>query len=98
MRNKSILIVLALAALSIRAANAQDLSPKEMAAGKKLAAAKCYSCHKWHDPSAYSQEQWETWMEKMKRKARLSDENYESLIRYFTALRAQSNQPTNSTP
>jgi cytochrome c553 len=85
-------------ALVASAASAGSLTSEEMAAGKKLAAAKCFSCHKWHEPDAYSDEKWNEWMVKMKRKAKLNNENYEKLTRYFNALRSQSDQQAKVNP
>ncbi len=85
-------------ALAVRAAEAEALSAGEMAAGKKLANAKCLACHKWRDPAGYSESQWGYWMEKMQHKARLSDENYRKLLRYFAALRTQSSLQARANP
>ncbi|MSR65352.1 MAG: hypothetical protein EXS18_06180 [Verrucomicrobiae bacterium] len=68
-------------------ANAAELSETEMAAGKKLYVAKCARCHKFHDPSAYDDEKWTEWMEKMRKKARLSNEQHELIFRYLDTFR-----------
>ena len=54
---------------------------------KKLYVAKCAKCHKLYDPAGYGDEQWAGWMEKMRRKARLSPEQYDLLLRYLASLR-----------
>src|SRR5437870_2773575 len=80
-------------ALAVHAAGAAELSSNELAAGRKLAAAKCVACHKMHDPTAYDAERWNEWMSKMKRKAKLNDEQFTKLSRYFEAQRHEIEQP-----
>jgi len=66
------------------AANA-GLSPKETQDARKLYTTKCMRCHKSYDPSGYSQPQWESWMTKMRKKARLAVEQDALLTRYLEA-------------
>jgi mono/diheme cytochrome c family protein len=66
---------------------ASALTPRELAAGRKLYAAKCAGCHKLYEPSRYDAEKWNYWMDKMQRKTRLKDEQYTALSRYLQALR-----------
>jgi cytochrome c553 len=65
------------------------LTPQELAAGKKLYASKCVSCHKLYEPSRYDDEKWNYWMDKMRQKARLGDDQYVMLSKYLQALRPQ---------
>ena len=55
----------------------------ETAAARKLYVAKCAKCHKFYDPAKYSDEDWEMWMKKMSRKARLKPEQAQMLSRYI---------------
>ena len=55
----------------------------ETAQGRKLYVVKCSKCHKLYDPRKYSDEDWENWMTKMTRKARLKPEQAEMLSRYI---------------
>ena len=52
---------------------------------QKLYIAKCAKCHKFYDPTAYSDEEWRTWMHKMSKKAKLSAEQELSLSSYIEA-------------
>jgi mono/diheme cytochrome c family protein len=58
--------------------------------GKKLYTVKCARCHKLYDPAKYNAENWNTWMEKMRRKARLNDEQYKRLSGYLQSVRADA--------
>ena len=69
------------------AANA-GLSLKEATEAQKLYATKCMRCHKSYDPGSYSQPQWESWMTKMRKKARLASEQDALLSRYLAAYRS----------
>lgn len=68
---------------------ASALIRQELAAGKKLYAAKCASCHRLYEPSRYNDEKWSYWMDKMRQKARLGDEQYAALSKYLQTLRPQ---------
>lgn len=87
-------ILLALCAVSLAGAvNARELSEQDVAAGKKLYVAKCARCHKFYDPSTYSDESWSEWMDKMRKKARLTSDQHELLLRYLDALRHKGGSP-----
>ena len=58
-----------------------------VAAAQKIYTAKCARCHKFYDPTAYDDTKWETWMVKMKKKSRLTDDQYATLSRYLQSLR-----------
>jgi cytochrome c5 len=76
-------------ALAMVAARAADSAPADLAAGKKIYVNKCARCHKFYDPSRYDDAAWSSWMTKMKKKARLDDEQYRLLTIYVDTLRAQ---------
>jgi mono/diheme cytochrome c family protein len=77
---------LTLAAPMARTAGAAD----DWTAGKKLYTAKCARCHKFYDPAKYNGASWNTWMEKMRSKARLNDEQYKHLTEYLQSVRADA--------
>ena len=60
----------------------------DAAAAQKLYTAKCARCHKFYDPAAYDDAKWGAWMAKMKKKSRLTDEQYATLSRYLQSLRS----------
>ena len=57
------------------------------AEGKRLYTAKCAKCHRFYPPGDYSDEKWEYWMKKMKKKARLNDEQYRLVLDYTYELK-----------
>jgi len=93
MRYNLVIPMAMLAVLLGSAANAAELSEKEMAAGKKLYVTKCARCHKFYDPASYTDEQWADWMQKMRKKARLSNEQHELLSRYLDLYRTPGHLP-----
>jgi mono/diheme cytochrome c family protein len=62
-------------------------TPQDLAAGKKLYTGKCARCHKMYDPTRYDDRAWDTWMTKMRDKAKLNDEQYRRLSAYVATLR-----------
>ncbi len=54
-----------------------------IAAGQKLYINKCAKCHKFYDPAKYSDADWNVWMSKMSRKAKLKAEQEQLLSRYI---------------
>ena len=53
--------------------------------GRKIYLSRCAKCHKFYDPSKYSDQEWGMWMQKMKKKAKLSDEQEALLSSYINA-------------
>jgi len=74
-------------------ARAAELSAKETKDAKKLYTAKCAKCHKFYDPTAYDQAEWEEWMQKMRKKSKLKPDQYALLSRYLEVLRGSSKTP-----
>jgi hypothetical protein len=72
---------------SARPANTAELSADEVNRGAKLCLAKCARCHPLYDPSAYSDVEWQQWMTRMSKKARLKTGQEELLSRYLQAFR-----------
>jgi mono/diheme cytochrome c family protein len=62
---------------------AKASSADETGAGQKLYVAKCAKCHKFYDPAKYSEADWQMWMTKMGKKAKLKPEQQEELSRYI---------------
>lgn len=60
----------------------------EEAAGRKLYTGKCARCHKLYEPTRYDDATWETWMTKMRDKAKLNNEQYRQLAAYMLTLRS----------
>jgi hypothetical protein len=52
-------------------------------AGQKLYVNKCAKCHKFYDPTKYSDADWNMWMGKMSRKAKLKPEQEQQLSTYI---------------
>ena len=73
-----LLVLLALAGIA-----ATPVNP-----GKKLYTGKCARCHKLYDPAKYDDKTWNIWMQKMKQKAKLKDEQYRELSAYLLTLRS----------
>lgn len=65
------------------ASDGTGLSSPELKQAAKLDKKRCYRCHKPYDPRDYSVEEWDGWMEKMSRKARLTSKDEKLLRRYF---------------
>ncbi len=62
----------------------------ELSRGEELYKIKCTKCHKLREPTDYDDEKWRIWMDKMKEKAHLSQDQYEQIARYCDAVRAKS--------
>jgi len=76
--------------LEENAARAAGLSAAEAKDASKLYTTKCMRCHKSYEPAAYSQAQWDSWMAKMQKKAKLTPEQSSLLCQYLQAYRAAS--------
>ena len=70
-----------LALLAIAAA------PEE--AGRKVYTGKCARCHKLFEPGKYDDRAWDSWMTKMREKAKLNDAQYRQLSTYLQTLRTK---------
>ena len=65
-------------------------SAVELEDAGKLFRAKCLRCHEFYDPASYSNEDWQMWMGKMTKKAKLKPDQAETLSRYLECFRASS--------
>jgi len=63
------------------------LSDEKVTAARFLYIAKCSSCHKFYPPTNYSEADWNTWMRKMSRKAKLRPADGEMLSDYLSLFR-----------
>ena len=70
------------------AAGADELTAKESTAARKIYVAKCAKCHRFYEPTNYSEPDWRVWMEKMDAKSKLKPAPAELLNRYLDAYRA----------
>ena len=68
-------------------AGAAELSSSEWKDARKLYNAKCAKCHKFYDPAKYDEVEWQTWMQKMSKKAKLKETQSELLGRYLEVFR-----------
>ncbi len=55
---------------------------KSSSPGKKLYQARCAKCHRMYDPGKYTDAQWQSWMGKMSKKAKLRPEEKQALLDY----------------
>ena len=74
-------------------ANRTVLAQSETETGRKIYYVKCSKCHKFYDPKQYSDEEWKMWMGKMKKKAKLSDEQERMLSNYIETTLRSGGQP-----
>lgn len=87
MRRVCLLLTAALAWVG-KPATADELTPKEAAAGRKVYVAKCAKCHKFYEPTKYPEPDWGRWMDKMSAKAKLKTDQDKLLRRYLDEYRA----------
>lgn len=57
----------------------------DQTAGKRLYVGRCAKCHKLYDPAKYSDAQWQRWMDKMSRKAKLQPAERQVVSSYIEA-------------
>jgi cytochrome c5 len=70
-----------------------NLSDTDRYAAAKLYHAKCARCHKFYDPAAYNQAEWDVWMQKMGKKSKLKPVQFALLSRYLETFRAAAKAP-----
>ena len=74
--------------LDAAVASAIGLTTEQVSDATALYTVKCAKCHKFYDPTQYSQPEWDMWMQKMSRKSKLKPAQEELLARYLGAYRA----------
>jgi hypothetical protein len=57
--------------------------PGSDTAGRKIYVAKCARCHKLYNPAKYSDSDWQMWMAKMVKKAKLNPDQQQQLTHYL---------------
>ena len=57
--------------------------------GRKVYTGKCARCHKLFEPGKYDDKTWDSWMTKMREKAKLNDLQYQQLATYLQTLRTK---------
>ena len=67
------------------------LSPEQASAGRALYLNKCARCHKFYDPAKYKEADWNKWITKMNKKAKLKRDESEVIWKYLGAFRAGTN-------
>jgi mono/diheme cytochrome c family protein len=77
-------------------ARAKDVAINDANAGQKLYVAKCAKCHKFYDPAKYSEADWQMWMAKMSKKAKLKPEQQEEVSRYIAEYLRHGGATTNN--
>jgi hypothetical protein len=76
-----------------RPERAAELPPEQLREASQLYAIKCAKCHEFYNPADYPPAEWEGWMRKMTRKARLGSTQADLLSRYFETFRPLSKSP-----
>jgi len=83
---------------TVREARPLEIAARALAAGwaktdvrqaSSLYALKCGRCHKFYDPAEYDADDWDLWIRKMGRKAKLEPAQKETLMRYLAAARGK---------
>ena len=95
MRTTIFILILFVTAASARA---QGLSPSEIKEARTIYLGKCAKCHKLHDPLRYTDAEWDIWMRKMNRKARLSPKQAALLSQYLLGVRTQGMSTPDTPP
>ena len=74
-------------AAAARAAERAGLPAAEITRAADLYVTKCAKCHRFYDPLPYPAPEWDRWMTKMNRKAKLTEDEAKLLGRYLAAFR-----------
>ena len=83
------ILVLWLAAQASAGAAPSELTKRQTLAAKRLYDTRCAKCHRMYEPRDYSEDEWQLWMGKMRKKAKLNTRQEKLLDRYVDILRAQ---------
>jgi hypothetical protein len=67
---------------------AKELTADEQAHARKLYVSKCAKCHKFYEPRAYTDADWNRWMIAMGKKSKLKQTDLSVLKRYLDGYRA----------
>jgi hypothetical protein len=66
---------------------AVQVSANETSDARRLYVTKCAKCHEFYPPQNYTKPEWDKWMLKMRKKARLNEQQYQALKEYTETLR-----------
>jgi len=66
---------------------ATGLTAAQLGEARQLCLTKCARCHPIYHPAAYAEDEWQVWMAKMSRKARLKPPQTELIARYLEGFR-----------
>lgn len=64
-----------------------QMTDPQIEAARALYIAKCSGCHRFYPPANYSAPEWDAWMRKMSRKARLQPDQEATLRAYLELFR-----------
>ncbi|MBI3882116.1 MAG: hypothetical protein HY301_18910 [Verrucomicrobia bacterium] len=92
MRRTLVIAGVAFAGL-LQPAGAAELSPADAVAARKIYEVKCAKCHKFYEPSAYAQPEWDEWMVKMSKKSRLKPDQRRLLLEFLDDSRRKAGAP-----
>jgi hypothetical protein len=74
--------------VALTGCSAVQVSAKETSDARHLYLTKCAKCHEFYPPQNYSKLEWDKWMLKMRKKARLNDAQFQQLKEYTETLRS----------
>jgi hypothetical protein len=78
--------------------NLHGFSSEEIKRASNLYNAKCARCHKFYDPAAYNDAEWQKWMAKMSKKSHLQPDQVELLSRYLEGFRKTAPEERSPNP
>jgi mono/diheme cytochrome c family protein len=62
-------------------------TPETLVSGRTLYIAKCSGCHTLRLPSVYSQERWPVILDKMQKRAKITDDQKEQILHYVLSVK-----------
>ena len=86
-------LLIACVFIPVATMKAADLTDTEVKSARKLYLSKCAKCHKLYDPARYNDADWQSWMTKMAKKARLNSEQADLISRYVETIRVKNKTP-----
>lgn len=93
MQTRFLLLIGLIGLIASQATGGDVANSESLAAGKKLYLNKCAKCHKMYDPAKYDDHQWDSWMNKMDKKAKLKAREKEAVAEYIRTLRPAAKEP-----
>jgi mono/diheme cytochrome c family protein len=68
-------------------------TPEALEQGRSLYIRKCSGCHTLRVPAVYSQERWPQILDKMQKRAKLSEADKESILHYVLSVKQPEEHP-----